>query len=38
MREKKNAYKVFVGLLDGKAAIGRAGHGWEDNIKKDPNE
>lgn len=38
MRKKKKAYRVFVVLLDGKTAIGRAGRGWEDNIKKDPKE
>jgi len=29
---------VFVGILDGKTAIGKAGRGWEDYIKKDPKE
>jgi len=38
VREKKNACRVFVGILDGKTAIGRAGCGWEDNIKRDPKE
>jgi hypothetical protein len=38
VRKKKNAYRVFVGLLDGKTTNGRAGRGWEVNIKKDPNE
>jgi len=27
VRKKKNAYRVFVGILDGKTAIGRAGRG-----------
>ena len=38
MREKKSAYRVFVGIFDGKTATGRAGRGWEDNIKTDPKE
>jgi hypothetical protein len=38
VREKKNAYRVFVGTLDGKTARGRSDRGWEDNIKKDPKE
>jgi hypothetical protein len=38
VREKKNAYKFIVGILEGRTAIGRAGRGWEGNIKKDPKE
>jgi hypothetical protein len=33
MGEKRNAYKVVVGKLEGKRPLGIPQHGWEDNIK-----
>jgi hypothetical protein len=33
--EKRNAYKILVGKLEGKMPLGRFRHSWEDNIKTD---
>jgi len=30
--EKRNAYKVFLGKLEGKRPLARLTHRWEDNI------
>jgi hypothetical protein len=35
MREKRNAYRIFVGRPEGKRPLGRPRHQWEDNIKMD---
>jgi hypothetical protein len=35
MGEKKNAYRVLVGKLEGKRPLGRPSHRWLDNIKMD---
>jgi hypothetical protein len=32
MREKRNAYRIFVGKLEGKKALGRPRRRWVDNI------
>jgi len=34
VRKKKNACRVFLGILDGKTAIGRPGRGWEMILKR----
>jgi hypothetical protein len=33
MGEKRNACRIFVGKPEGKRALGRPRHRWEDNIK-----
>jgi hypothetical protein len=33
MGEKRNAYRILVGNLEGKKPLGRPGLRWEDNIK-----
>jgi hypothetical protein len=33
MQEKRNAYTILVGKLEGKSPLGRPRHKWEDNIK-----
>jgi hypothetical protein len=33
MKEKRNAYRVFVGKSEGKGPLGRISCRWEDNIK-----
>jgi hypothetical protein len=33
--EKRNAYRLLVGNLEGKAPLGRPRHRWVDNIKMD---
>jgi hypothetical protein len=33
MREKRNAYKIFVGKPEGKKPLGRQRRRWMDNIK-----
>jgi hypothetical protein len=38
MKEKKNAYRIFVGTPEGKRPLGRPRHGWMDNIKIDIRE
>jgi hypothetical protein len=35
MGEKRNAYGILVGSPQGKRALGRPRHRWEDNIKMD---
>jgi hypothetical protein len=34
-RQKRNAYRILVGKLEGKRPLGRAKHRWKDNIKMD---
>jgi hypothetical protein len=38
MREKRNAYRVFVGKPEGKRPLGRPRRRWEVNIKMDLRE
>jgi len=38
MGERRGAYKVLVGTPEGKRALGRSKHRWEDNIKMDLQE
>jgi hypothetical protein len=38
MREKRNAYRILVGKLEGKRPIGRPRCRWENNIKMDLRE
>jgi len=38
MRDRRGAYRVFVGKREGKRPIGRSRHSWEDNIKMDLQE
>jgi hypothetical protein len=33
--EKRNAYRILEGKLEGKRPLGRPRHRWEDNIKTD---
>jgi hypothetical protein len=33
MGEKRNAYRILVGKLEGNRSLGRPGHRWVDNIK-----
>jgi hypothetical protein len=33
--EKRNVYRIFVGMPDGKRRLGRSRCRWEDNIKMD---
>jgi hypothetical protein len=33
MGEERGVYRVLVGKHEGKRALGRARHGWEDNIR-----
>jgi hypothetical protein len=33
MGEKRNAYRVLVGRLEGKRPLGRPERRWEDNVK-----
>jgi hypothetical protein len=35
MREKRNAYRIFVGNAEVKRALGRPRRRWVDNIKMD---
>jgi hypothetical protein len=35
MGEKRNAYKILVGKLEGKRPLGKPRCRWEDNIKMD---
>jgi hypothetical protein len=36
--ERRSAYKVLMGKPEGKRALGRPPHRWEDNIKMDFRE
>jgi hypothetical protein len=38
MREKRNAYRLFVGKPDGKRPLGRPRRRWVDNIRMDQGE
>jgi hypothetical protein len=38
MREKRNAYRLFVGKPEGKRPLGRPRRGWVDNIRMDLGE
>jgi hypothetical protein len=38
MREKRNAYRIFVGKPKGKRPLGRQRRRWVDNIKMDLGE
>jgi hypothetical protein len=38
MREKRNAYSILVGKLEGKRPLGRPRRRWVDNIKMDLRE
>jgi hypothetical protein len=38
MGEKRNAYRLLVGKIEGKRTLGRPRHRWMDNIKMDPGE
>jgi hypothetical protein len=35
MREKRDAYRILVGMLEGKRPLGRPRRRWDDNIKMD---
>jgi hypothetical protein len=35
MGEKRNAYRILVGMPEGKRPLGRPGRRWVDNIKID---
>jgi hypothetical protein len=36
--EKRNAYRILVGMPEGKRPLGRSRHRWKDNIKMDLRE
>jgi hypothetical protein len=38
MGEKRNAYRILVGNLEGKRPLGRPRRRWVDNIKMDLRE
>jgi hypothetical protein len=38
MRQKKNAYRIFVGRTEGKRSLGRPIRRWVDNIKMELRE
>jgi hypothetical protein len=38
MGQRRGAYRVSVGKLEGRRPFGRPRHRWEDNIKKDFRE
>jgi hypothetical protein len=38
MGDRRGAYRVFVGRLEGKKPLGKRRHRWEDNIKMDLKE
>jgi hypothetical protein len=33
--EKRNTYRILMGIREGKRPLGRPRRGWEDNIKMD---
>jgi hypothetical protein len=35
MGEKRGAYRILMGILEGRRPLGRPWRGWEDNIKID---
>jgi hypothetical protein len=35
MGEKKNAYRILIGMPEGKRSLGRPRRRWVDNIKMD---
>jgi hypothetical protein len=37
MKDRRGAYRVFVGKPERKKSLGRLTHRWEDNIKMDIN-
>jgi hypothetical protein len=38
MGEKRNAYRILVGKLEGKRSLGRPRRRWKDNIRMDLRE
>jgi hypothetical protein len=36
--ERRGAYRIFVGITEGRRPLGRPSRRWEDNIKMDPQE
>jgi hypothetical protein len=38
MGEKRNAYRILVGMPEGKRPLGRPRRGWVENIKMDLRE
>jgi hypothetical protein len=38
MQQKRNAYRLLVGMPEGKILLGRPRRGWVDNIKMDLGE
>jgi hypothetical protein len=36
MREKRNAYRLLVGMPEGRKPLGRPRRKWVDNVKLDP--
>jgi hypothetical protein len=38
MREKRNAYRILVGMLEGKRPLGRPRRRWVNNVKMDLRE
>jgi hypothetical protein len=35
MGDRRSSYRVLVGKPEGRRTLGRPGHRWKDNIKKD---
>jgi hypothetical protein len=38
MGERRGAYRIFVGITEGRRPLGRPSRRWEDNIKMDFQE
>jgi len=38
MEERRGAYNVLVGILDGKRPLGRPRHRWDNNVEIDLQE